>query len=321
MKDRSAAPRQARRLRSLRRVLDALALVVAWAFVLVATAVSAQEAAGVERLSGTLAKIRSTGTVTIGYRDASIPFSYLGPGRTPIGYAIDICLAIVEAIKAEVGNDAIAVKYFPVNPRTRIPLVVDGTVDLECGSTTNNTDRQKEVAFSPIFFVSGTKVMVKQGTPYRSYRDLAGRTVAVTDGTTNEAAIRSINAREKLGIKTVVFRDHDQSFTALATGKVDAWAGDDVLLYAQAAESGHARDYAVLPDYLSYDPYGIMFRRNDPAFAAVVKRTFDNLAETRELARLYEQWFKRKLPSGRTLGISMSPQLQSIFEAMGQPTE
>ena len=297
------------------------ALIIACALAVVTTAVFAQEGAGSDRLSGTLAKIRSTRAVTIGYRDASIPFSYLGPARTPIGYAIDICLAIVDEIKAELGDDDLKVKYVPVNPVMRIPLVVDGTVDLECGSTTNNTERQKSVAFSPILFVSGTKVMVRRGAPYRSYRDLAGRTVAVTEGTTNEAAIKAINARQKLGIKTLAFRDHDQSFTALATGKVDAWAGDDVLLYAQAAESGHARDYAVLPDYLSYDPYGIMFAKNDPALALVVKRTFDSLAETRELARLYEQWFQRKLPSGHTLGIAMSPQLESIFQAMGQPTE
>jgi ABC-type amino acid transport substrate-binding protein len=297
------------------------AFLLACALALGAGAAHAQDAAGVERLSGTLAKIRTSGLVTIGYRDASVPFSYLGPGRAPIGYSIDICLAIVDAIRAELSNDAIQVKYFPVNSQTRIPLVVDGTVDLECGSTTNNLERQKQVAFSPIFFVSGTKVMVKRASKYRSYRDLRGRAVAVTEGTTNEAAIKAVNAKEGLAIKVVQFRDHDQSFAALAGGKVDAWAGDDALLYAQAAESATPRDFAVLPEYLSYDPYGIMFRRNDPAFAALVKRTFEELAESRELARLYEQWFLRKLPSGRTLGIQMSPQLESIFEAMGQPTE
>jgi ABC-type amino acid transport substrate-binding protein len=297
------------------------AFLLACALALGAGAAHAQDAAGVERLSGTLAKIRTSGLVTIGYRDASVPFSYLGPGRAPIGYSIDICLAIVDAIRAELSNDAIQVKYFPVNSLTRIPLVVDGTVDLECGSTTNNLERQRQVAFSPIFFVSGTKVMVKRASKYRSYRDLRGRAVAVTEGTTNEAAIKAVNAKEGLAIKVVQFRDHDQSFAALAAGKVDAWAGDDALLYAQAAESATPRDFAVLPEYLSYDPYGIMFRRNDPAFAALVKRTFEELAESRELARLYEQWFLRKLPSGRTLGIQMSPQLESIFEAMGQPTE
>ena len=278
------------------------AFLLACALALGTGATHAQDAAGVERLSGTLAKIRASGFVTI-------------------GYSIDICLAVVDAIRAELSNAAIQVKYFPVNSQTRIPLVVDGTIDLECGSTTNNLERQRQVAFSPIFFVSGTKVMVKRASKLRSYRDLRGRTVAVTEGTTNEAAIKAVNAKEGLAIKIVQFRDHDQSFAALAAGKVDAWAGDDALLYAQAAESATPRDFAVLAEYLSYDPYGIMFRRDDPAFAALVKRTFDELAESRELARLYDQWFLRKLPSGRTLGIHMSPQLESIFEAMGQPTE
>ena len=301
--------------RALSRVLLACAALCA------VTAASAQDAIGVERLTGTLAKVKQSGAVTIGFRDASPPFSYLGPGRRPIGYAIDICLAIVEEIKAELGTDAIAVKYLPVNSTTRIPLVVDGSVDLECGSTTNNLERQKQVAFSPIFFVSGTKLMVKRGSKFRSYRDFRSRSIAVTEGTTNEAAIKALDAREGLGIKLVLFRDHDQSFAALSSGKVDAWAGDDALLYAQAAESDRPRDYAVLNEYLSYDPYGIMFRRNDPAFATVVKRTFEQLAESRELARIYDQWFLSKLPSGHTLGIQMSPQLESIFEALGQPTE
>jgi glutamate/aspartate transport system substrate-binding protein len=304
-----------------REIKAMAAALLACAVAFSATAPRAQDAVGVGRLTGTLAKIKASGAVTIGYRDASVPFSYLGPGHAPIGYSIDLCLAIVEHVKAALGTDAVSVKYFPVNSQTRIPLVVDGTVDLECGSTTNNLERQKQVAFSPIFFVSGTKLMVKRGSRLRSYRDVAGRSVAVTEGTTNEAAMRALDAREKLGIKLVAFRDHDQSFAALAGGKVDAWAGDDALLYAQAAESGHARDFAVLPDYLSYDPYGIMFRRNDPAFAEVVRQTFEDLAESRELARTYDQWFLRKLPSGRTLGIQMSPQLESIFESLGQPTE
>ena len=280
----------------------------------------AQDAVGVEALAGTLKKVRSTGAITIGFRDASVPFSYLGPGRRPIGYSIDLCLAIVDQVRTELGTDAIAVKYLPVNPPTRIPMVAEGAVDLECGSTTNNAERAKSVAFSPIFFVSGTKVMVKRGTKFRSYRDLKGRSVAVTEGTTNETALNAVNAKENLGIDVVPFRDHDQAFAAFAAGKVDAWAADDGLLYAQAAESANPRGYSVLDEYLSYDPYGIMFRKNDPAFAALVRRTFEQLAQSRELSRLYDQWFLHKLPSGRTLGLAMSPQLESIFESLGQPT-
>jgi len=277
----------------------------------------AQDAVGVEKLTGTLAKIRSTGSVTIGYRDASIPFSYLGPGRRPIGYSIDLCLAIVDEIKAELGTDTIQVKYFPVNSQTRIPLVVDGTVDLECGSTTNNLERQKQVAFSPIFFVSGTKLMIKRGAKFRSYRDLKEHTVAVTEGTTNEAAIKAVNAREGLGIKVVEFRDHDQSFAALASGKVDAWAGDDALLYAQAAESKNPGDFVVLGDYLSYDPYGIMFRKNDSQLAAVVTATLHSLAASRELEQTYDKWFLRQLPTGQRLNLPMSAQLAEVIRIMG----
>jgi glutamate/aspartate transport system substrate-binding protein len=177
------------------------------------------------------------------------------------------------------------------------------------------------VSVSPIVFVSGTKLLVKRSSKLRTYRELTNHTVAVTEGTTNEAAIKSLNAKEGLKIKLLPVRENDQAFQAVDTGKADAWAGDDVVLYAMAAEARNPRDFSVLGEYLSYDPYGIMYRKNDPALDALVKRTFEALAETRELARIYEQWFLRKLPSGKTLGIAMSPQLKSIFESMGQPTE
>jgi glutamate/aspartate transport system substrate-binding protein len=286
-----------------------------------AAAAQAQEAAGVERLGGTLKKIAQTRVVTLGYRDASIPFSYLSAVREPIGYSIDICLQIVEDIRGELGNDAIQVKYVSVDTQTRIPRVVDGTVDLECGTTTNNAERRKQVAFSPITFVSGTKLLVKRSSGFRSYRDLKGRIVAATPASTNEAAIKALNAREGLGISILVVPGNTQAFEALQANKADAWAGDDAVLFATITESKNARDFSVLDEFLSYDPYGIMYRRNDPELDALVKRSFERLAETRELARIYEQWFLRKLPSGRTLGLSMSPQLESIFESLGQPTE
>lgn len=283
-------------------------------------AARAQDALGVERLTGTLGKIKKSNTVTIGFRDASVPFSYLNAARQPVGYSIDLCLAIVEQIKEDLGLDNLAVKYLPVNPQTRISMVVDGSVDLECGQTTNNAERRKQVAFSPIVFVSGTKLLVKRASKFKSYRDFAGRKVVVTEGTTNEAALKSLNDREKLGMTVVPVRENNEAFRAVGAGEADAWAGDDVVLFASAAESKTPQDFKVLGEYLSYDPYGIMYRRDDPAFDALVKRTFVSLAESRELSRLYEQWFLRKLPSGKTLGISMSPQLTSIFETMGQST-
>jgi glutamate/aspartate transport system substrate-binding protein len=213
------------------------------------------------------------------------------------------------------------VKYVAVDTQTRIPRVIDGTVDLDCGTTTNNAERRKQVAFSPITFVSGTKLLVKRTSQLKSYRDLKGRIVAVTPASTNEAAIKALNAREGLDISILVVPGNTQAFDAVVAGKADAWAGDDALLYATAAESTNPGDFAVLDQFLSYDPYGIMYRKNDPALDALVKRSFERMAETRELARIYDQWFMRKLPSGRTLGLSMSPQLESIFESLGQPTE
>ena len=287
----------------------------------IAPAALAQESAGATQLTGTLKKIKTTKTITIGYRDASVPFSYLNAARQPVGYSIDICMEIAEDVRGELGDDTIQVKYVAINTQTRIPRVVDDTVDLECGQTTNNTERQKQVAFSPIIFVSGTKLLVKRSSKLKSYRDLKGRTAAVTPASTNEAAIKSLNAKQGLNITLLVVEDNAQAFEVVDTGKADAWAGDDAVLFATVAEAKNPREFSVLDEFLSYDPYGIMYRKNDPEFDALVKHTFARLAETRELARIYEQWFLRKLPSGRTLGISMSPQLVSIFESMGQPTE
>jgi glutamate/aspartate transport system substrate-binding protein len=288
---------------------------------LVALSAKAQDAIGVEQLTGTLKKVNASKTITLGYRDASVPFSYLSAVRQPIGYSIDICLEIVQDIRAELGDDSIQVKYVAVDTQTRIPRVVDGTVDLECGTTTNNAERRKQVAFSPITFVSGTKLLVKRSSKFKSYRDLKARIVAVTPASTNEAAIKALNAREGLNISILVVPGNTQAFEAVVAGKADAWAGDDALLYATAAESKNPADFSVLDQFLSYDPYGIMYRKDDPALDALVKRSFERMAETRELARIYDQWFLLKLPSGRTLGLSMSPQLESIFESLGQPTE
>ena len=303
------------------RALGTAAVVGCLALVMAIAPAFAQDSLGVTRLTGTLKKIKDAKVVTIGFRDASLPFSYVNAARVPIGYSIDLCLAIVEDIRSELGNDAIQVKYLSVNPQNRISLVADGAVDLECGTTTQNTERKKTVAFSPITFVSGTKLLAKRSVKLKTYRDLKGRTVVVTEASTNEAVLRSISTKENLGINVLAVRDNAQAFEAMDTGRADAWAGDDVVLTATAAEAKRPQDYVVLGDFLSYDPYGIMYRRNDPAMDALVKHTFERLAEDRELARIYEQWFIRKLPSGRALRITMSPQLRQIFEALGQPTE
>ncbi len=275
--------------------------------------------ADAQELTGTLKKIKDSKTVTLGYRESSIPFSYANKAGDPIGYSIDLCNAVVDDISKEFEGVEIGVKYKPVTAATRIPAVRIGEIDLECGSTTANFERKKEVAFSPIFFVAGTKILVPRSSAISSYRDLRGKTVVVTAGTTNEAAVRAISEKQHLGIKLLIGTDHAESFAMLKEGKADAFATDDVLLYGLVATTKSGDQYHVVGDYLSYDPYGLMYRKDDPDFAAVVDRTFSRLAQSRELVDLYNKWFQQRLPTGETLDLPMSPQLEEIFRVEGVP--
>lgn len=274
---------------------------------------------GAQELTGTLKRIKDTKTVTLGYRASSIPFSYLNKVGDPIGYSIDLCHAVVDQVSKEFEGTEIAVKYEKVTAETRIPAVRAGEIDLECGSTTANFERKKEVAFSPIFFIAGTKLLVSRSSGITSYRDLRNKTVVVTAGTTNEAAVRAISEKQHLGIKFLVGKDHDKSFAILKEGKADAFATDDVLLYGLVATSRLGDRYHVVGDYLSYDPYGLIYRKNDLDFGAVVDQTFNRLAESRELVQLYNKWFQQRLPTGETLDLPISPQLEEVFRVEGVP--
>jgi glutamate/aspartate transport system substrate-binding protein len=284
-----------------------------------AASANGQEAANVGALSGTLKKIKDSGTIALGYRESSLPFSYLNRRQQPIGYSIDLCREIVEDVSAELDGMEIKITFTPVTPDNRLQKVASGEIDLECGSTTANVQRRKEVAFSPIFFVAGTKLMVPKSSSISSYRDLAGKTAVVTSGTTNEAALRALSDKQKLGITIVTAPDHAQSVEMLISGKAAAFATDDVLLYGFIATAKNASDMKVVGEYLSYDPYGLVFRRDDPTFAAVVERTFARMASERRLAELYNKWFLRRLPTGETLNLPISPQLEEVFRMLGQP--
>jgi glutamate/aspartate transport system substrate-binding protein len=275
--------------------------------------------AGGQELTGTLKKIKESKMVTLGYRASSVPFSYLNKVHQPIGYSIDLCNAVVDEVSKEFEGVEIAVDYKLVRAETRIPAVRSGEIDLECGSTTANFERKKEVAFSPIFFVAGTKLLVARSSGISSYRDLHDKTVVVTAGTTNETAVRAISEKQQLGIKFLVGKDHAESFAMLKDGKADAFATDDVLLYGLVATTRAGDQYHVVGEYLSYDPYGLMYRKDDGDFAAVVDRTFSRLAQTRELVQLYNKWFQQRLPTGETLDLPMSPQLEEIFRVEGVP--
>jgi glutamate/aspartate transport system substrate-binding protein len=211
------------------------------------------------------------------------------------------------------------VKYNPVTSQTRIPLMSNGTVDLECGSTTNNLTRQKQVAFAPVTFVTGTKLLVKKSAKIKTYKDLKNKTVVVTQGTTNERVIKALSDKENLNIKFLNAKDHAESFLTVESGRAAAFSMDDVLLYGLVAKAKKPKDFDVVGDYLSYDPYGIMYRKNDGDFGVVVNRALSKLMASGEIVKIYDKWFVGKLPSGETIGMPMSPLLKAGFQLQALP--
>ena len=267
-------------------------------------------------LSSTLANIKRTHTVRLGYREASPPFSFLDQANRPIGYSLELCEAIVEEIGTEVDDANLKIDYVKVTPETRIPAVIDNKIDLECGSTTANAERARRVAFSPLMFVAGTISLVPKAAAVMGITDLKGKTVVVTRGTTNEQAIAAADKKFALGLTIVTAEDHDQSYQMLADGKAQAFATDDILLYGLIARHKAQDKFKVVGDYLSYDPYGIMFRKGEPQLTAVVERTFRKLATNHDLAPLYQKWFMARLPTGERLGVPISLQLEEAFKAL-----
>ncbi|MCP3396258.1 amino acid ABC transporter substrate-binding protein [Bradyrhizobium sp. CCGB20] len=281
---------------------------------LLATGASAQT--GSEGLSPTLSAIKSRHTVRLGYRESSPPFSFLDQSGRPIGYSLELCEAIVEEIGVEVDDPNLKIDYVKVTSDDRIDAVLQNKIDLECGSTTANAERGKRVAFSPLIFVAGTKLMVPKASKVQSLTDLKGKTVVVTKGTTNEQAIQAADKKSSLGLNIVVGADHEQSYQMLADGKADAFATDDILLSGLIARHKAQDKFRVTGDYLSYDPYGIMFRKGEPQLSAVVDRTFRKLGSNQDLIPLYNKWFIARLPTGERLNVPISLQLEEAFKAM-----
>ena len=302
------------------RVRMAALLALTSVAVAAACAVQAQTAAFVPKYTGTLKKIAESGVVRVGHRENSPPFAFLDADKKPVGYSLDLCEIVVEEIAAELAKD-VRVELKPVTPEDRFDKVTSGEVDLECGSTTNNAERRKSVAFSPTMFVTGTKLLVRRGSGILNFRDLADKTVVLTRGTVHETAIPKLAQRQKVPIKFVFAGDHRQSFETLAAGKADAFANDDVQLYGMLAETKSAADFRVVGDFLTYADYALMFRKDDPDFAEVVERAFRRLAGSREITAIYERWFEKPLPSGVRLNLPMSPHLEELFRVQGLPSD
>jgi glutamate/aspartate transport system substrate-binding protein len=269
-------------------------------------------------LGETLSRIAASKTVTIGVRSDARPFAYQLPDGQPGGFAVDLCQELVEDISARLGGIELNIVYQPVTTENRIEKVVSGAIDIECGSTTRNEQRLRLVAFSPIFYVSGIKLMVPRNSEIRSYRDLSDKTVAVTAGTTGETAMHVLADRLLVRMKFVTLPDNARSFSALQQGKSDVFATDEILL-AGLATSHAGQGYIVVGDDLSYEPYGLIYRRNDPAFDAVIYAGFRRLAAQHRLAAIYHRWLMDRLPDGEMLGVPMSTELTQMYRALGQP--
>ena len=285
-------------------------------FHLALAAVLLSPAAHAQELTGTLKKIKETGTITLGVRDSSVPFSYLDDKQQPVGYAIDICMKVVDAVKRELSLPALKVEMNPVTSATRIPLMANGTIDLECGSTTNNAERQKQVAFSNTYFLTASKFVGKASAKLDTIEDLKGKTVVSTSGTTNIVQLNNENTARKLGINILTAKDHAESFLLVETGRAAAFVMDDVLLASLVAASKDPAAYKLGTEAFSKpEPYAIMLRRDDAPFKAVVDRTTAALFQSPEGAAIYAKWFTQPIPPRNlNLNLPMAPVLSRAFQ-------
>ena len=288
-------------------------------FALVAALFAAQAfgaaTARAEELSGTLKKIKETGGIALGFRDSSIPFSYLDDDQKPIGYAMDICYAIVDAVKKELKLDKLAIELVPVSSSTRIPLLANGTIDLECGSTTNNPERQRQIAFSNTHFLTSTRFISKKVNKLNSIEDLKGKPVVATSGTSNIKQLIETNAARHLDINVIHAKDHAEAFLMVENDRAVAFVMDDILLAAFAVGSKDPEAYVISSDAFSKpEPCGIMLRKDDPAFKKVVDDATAALYQSPEGPKLYDKWFMQKIPpKGLNLNVPMGAELRHEF--------
>lgn len=277
------------------------------------SAVAAPVAA--DELTGTLKKIKDSGMVSLGHRESSIPFSYYDDKQRVVGYSHEIQMKVVDAIKRELKLPKLDVKLVPVTSQNRIPLVQNGTVDLECGSTTNNTERQRQVAFSNTIFIIGTRLLTRKNSGIRDFPDLGGKTVVTTAGTTSERLIRKMNEDKKMNMRIVSAKDHGESFLTLESGRAVAFMMDDALLYGEIAKSRKPADWIVVGAPQSREAYGCMLRKNDAPFKKLVDATIAEFETSAEAPILYRKWFQSPIPpKGLNLDFPMSEDIKALYK-------
>jgi len=282
------------------------------------TALSAGPALAQE-LTGTLKKIKDAGTITLGHRESSVPFSYYDDKQQVVGYAMDLCYRIVDAVKTELKLAKLEARLNPVTSATRIPLMANGTIDLECGSTTNNVERQKQVWFTITHFVTANRFVSKKSANVKTVDDLRGKTIASTSGTTNIKQITEIGARKGLNLNILAAKDHAEAFLMVETGRAAAFVMDDILLYSLVAGSKAPQDYMISADALSVEPYGIMLRRDDAPFKKVVDQAMIATYRSGAIMPIYDKWFLKPIPpKGINLNVPMS---DSFKKVIASPTD
>ena len=271
--------------------------------------------AAAQELTGTLKKIKDGNSITIGHRDASIPFSYYDDKQQPVGYAMDLCARIVDAVKTELKSPKLEVKYQLVTSANRIPLMANGTIDLECGSTTNNIERQKQVAFTITHFLTANRYVSKKASNIKSIADLKGKTIVSTSGTTNIKQATELNTAKSMGMNIIPANGHAEAFQMVETGRAVAFVMDDILLYTLVAQSRTPGDYVISTDALSLpEPYGIMLRRDDPAFKKVVDNAMIQTYKSGAINKIYDKWFVSPVPpKGINYNVPMSAQFKNVI--------
>lgn len=271
--------------------------------------------AAAEELTGTLKKIKDSDVISLGHRESSIPFSYYDDKQQVVGYSHEISLKIVDAVKRQLHMSKLDVKLTPITSQNRIPLVQNGTIDLECGSTTNNTERQQQVAFSNTIFVIGTRLMTKKNSGIKDFPDLAGKNVVTTAGTTSERLLRKMNDDNNMKMNIISAKDHGESFLTLESGRAVAFMMDDALLYGERAKAKRPDDWVVVGTPQTREAYGCMLRKDDAAFKKVVDETIAHMQTSGEAAKLYNKWFLHPIPpKGLNLNFPMSDDMKALFK-------
>jgi glutamate/aspartate transport system substrate-binding protein len=268
--------------------------------------------ASLAQTSPTLKKISDRGAIVIGHREASVPFSYIDQNQKPIGFSVDLCLKIADAVKEELKKPDIKINYVPVTPQTRFALLANGTVDLECGSTTNTFSRQSQAAFTFTTFITGTKIMVRKNSGIKSVDDLGGKTLVVLPGTTNEQALKAYIDQKRMNTRVINVREHAEALLAMETDRADAYGSDDVLLYGSRARAKNPDQYMVVGEFLTFDPYAIMVPRNDSGFATVADKAIAKMFRDGSFMQAYKKWFD-------PIGMPLNPLLEAAIKLQALP--